>query len=138
MPPPVPERFENDPRQAELWRSIARLYEDYGYPLNEGEEWSEWRNKNAFLEVLDHIVTELLKWRLLPPTTEKPPENYSRPESLHYFGESIAEVECNTSDSVRITLKSGGFILISPEVRSYGKDLLIEVFPKGVESLVGP
>jgi hypothetical protein len=29
MPPPVPEELANNPEEAELWRNLARLFEDY-------------------------------------------------------------------------------------------------------------
>jgi hypothetical protein len=67
-------------------------------------------------------------------------EKYNRPEEVKFPGEEVAEIEASVGDSVRVTLKNGAFILISPTSRaptsiSHGNDLLIEVFPDGLKSL---
>lgn len=46
MPPPVPEKFSNEPQRT-LWRDIARLQEDYTSSVA------------SFIEVLDDIRANL-------------------------------------------------------------------------------
>lgn len=64
----------------------------------------------------------------------------SRPSSLTLKGAEIESIEAATGDSVRVTLKNGTFILISPgnrDVHQPDNDLLIEVFPETVEHVAG-
>jgi len=71
---------------------------------------------------------------------EKGTMGYSRPQELTLKGDAITEIEVSTGDSVRITKKDGTFILISPgnrDMRKPDEDLLIEVFPCGIQSMGG-
>lgn len=64
----------------------------------------------------------------------------SRPNNLTLKGAEIESLEAATGDSVRITLKDGSFILISPgnrDVHRPDEDLLIEVLPETVERVAG-
>lgn len=65
-------------------------------------------------------------------------EEYSTPSIVTLEGEVIQLIEMDTRDSVRITLKDGGYYLVSPKLRDIHDaegDMVIESFPEGIKSI---
>lgn len=62
-------------------------------------------------------------------------EMENRPKELKVLGIEIESLEISGND-VTIYLRNGGVVLASAEKDDQAVDLLIEVFPEGIKSLI--